>query len=136
MVVRLTPARRATSSSATRRKPWRSNSTTAASRMASVLGSGAGIPGLGELVVAQPHRQMIPQPVDWTRPPDGRKALVAPLLAFAPRQAEQVTGARRHAPGGQARGDWIEHCRDSPPHQRRHPLRAGVALGDVADAVL
>src|SRR6516164_5774250 len=98
MVVRLTRARRATSSSATRRKPCRSNSTTAASRIAVVAGSAgslSGIARLGKPVVAQPHRKMAPQPVDRPRPPYRGEALVAALLPVGPGQPEQDARSRR-----------------------------------------
>src|ERR1700761_2466404 len=108
MVVRLIRALRATSSSATLRKPCRSNSTTAASRMASSVGSAPGIALLRITVVAQPHWQMIPHPVHRSRPPECGEALIPPLLALAPRQAEHLAGPRRHATGGQERGDGIE----------------------------
>src|SRR3984893_14301520 len=104
MVVRLTRARRATSSRATRRKPCCSNSTTAASRIAEVAGSAgllAGIAGLGKPVVAQPHREMVPQPVDRPRPPHRGETLVAALLPVAPGQTEQGARARRQADDGQ-----------------------------------
>src|SRR5436189_5488646 len=96
MVVRLTRARRATSSRATRRKPCCSNSATAASRMDSVVGSAPGIALYGITVVAQPHWQMIPQPVHRPRPPYGGEALITPLLTLTPQQPQQDAGARRH----------------------------------------
>src|SRR6185437_11160614 len=109
MVVRLTRARRATSSRATRWKPCCSNSATAASRMASVVGSGrrsgTGIALERITVVAQPHWQMIPHPVHRLRAPDPGEALVAALLAFGPRQLEQNTGPWRQPTGGQEGGD-------------------------------
>src|SRR3954467_14683891 len=117
MVVRLTPARRATSSRATRRSPCLSNSTTAASRIASVLGSAARISGLSEFVVAQPHRQMIPYPVDRTRPPQRREALVPPLLALGPGQSEQLAGGRRQPASGKKCRSRVEHRRDRPPQR-------------------
>src|SRR6476661_3568838 len=136
MVVRLIPARRATSSSATRRNPCCSNSTTAASRMASAVLSAPGIARLSELVVAQAHWQTIPQPVHRPRPPQCGEALVAALLALAPRQAEHVPGPRRHAAGGEERGDGVEHGCDHFPQGWRNALGTRKAFGDIADAVL
>src|ERR1700712_3960421 len=119
MVVRLTPARRATSSSATRRKPCRSNSTSAASRIVAgaALGprSDAGIACLRITVVAQTHRQSVPRPIDRLRAPARREPLVDLLLAIAPRQAEKGTRPRRHATGRQEGGDQIEAGGDQPP---------------------
>src|SRR6476620_1601832 len=136
MVVRLIPARRATSSSATRRNPCCSNSTTAAPRMASAVWSAPGIARLSERVVAQAHWQTIPHPVDRSRAPQGGETLVATLLTLAPRQAEHVPGPRRHTAGGEERGDGVEHGCDHPPHDRRDTLGARKAFGDIADAVL
>src|SRR3954464_10665459 len=116
MVVRLTRARRATSSRATRRKPCCSNSTTAASRMASSVGSVPGIALYRITVVAQPHRQMVPHPIHGPRTPACGEQLIAALLAFAPREAEKVTGARWQPTGRQERGDRIEHQREDAPH--------------------
>src|ERR1700744_5839669 len=132
MVVRLTPARRATSSSATRPKPCCSNSTTVASRTAVVAGS-AGVTDTGKTVVAQPHWQVIPQPVDRTRPPRRGETLIAALLAVGPRQAEQGARPRRQATGRQKRRDRIERRRHHAPHQRRHTLGAGESLSHISD---
>src|SRR6478752_6024199 len=117
MVARLTRARRATSSRATLRKPCRSNSTTAASRMASKVGSAPGITLYRITVVAQPHWQMIPHPIHRTRAPQRGEALIATLLAFAPRQAEKIAGPRRQAARRQERGQRIERDRDDAPHR-------------------
>src|SRR6476646_9964424 len=136
MVVRLTRARRATSSRATRRKPWRSNSTTAASRMAARVGSAPGIALEGITVVAQPHWQMIPHPVHRPRAPARCEAPVATLLALAPRKAEKRTCPRRQAPGRQDRSHRIEHERDDAPQRRRDAIRTRETLRHIADAVL
>src|SRR4029453_16809652 len=101
MVVRLTRARRATSSRATRRKPCCSNSTTAASRMASSVRSAPGIALLRIAVEAHSHGQMIPHPVHGLRAPEGGEVLIATLLALTPRQTQHVAGAGRHAAGRQ-----------------------------------
>src|SRR6478735_11714884 len=99
MVVRLTPARRATSSRATLRKPCRSNSTSAASRMVSPA-SAPGIAGLGELAVAHRHRQFVPGPVDRAGPAECGEPLVVAFLALGPGQAQQVARPRWQPAGG------------------------------------
>src|ERR1700759_2996075 len=141
MVVRLTPARRATSSSATRRKPCCSNSTTAALRIAWVAGStgltglSAGITFSSKTVVAQSHRQMVPQPVHRPRPPHGGEPLIAAFLTLTPGQAEQSAGPRRHTAGGQERRDRIEHRRQNSPRQRRDTFGAGKSFSHISHTV-
>src|ERR1700756_4066302 len=116
--MRLTPARRATSSSATRRNPCRSNSTTAASRIAVVTGSVPGIAGLRELVVAQPHWQAAPEPVDRPRAAQRGEPLIAPLLAIRPRQPKQRARPLWQPARRQERRNRVEHRRDDPPELR------------------
>src|ERR1700754_4189165 len=136
MVVRLTPARRATSSRATPRNPCCSKSTSAASRIVSVagdelgpvagdelgpvVGSAPGIARLREFVVPQTHWQMVPYPIHRAGATDRGEALIAVLLALAPRQTQHVPRPWRHAAGGEERRNGIEDQRDQPPHHRVH----------------